>query len=104
MSETHPPRFLIKMPVAAGKRLEEKSLQMAGNTFRLRLLCPNEELGRRPGAAPGPRWYVAETTPGAGTAAELWEMAHQALAPQGALTGAPEVYIEPDLYHSWQYR
>ena len=30
-------------------------------------------------------------------------MAHQALAPQGALTGAPEVYIEPDLYQSWLY-
>jgi hypothetical protein len=103
MSETHPPRFLIKMPVSVGKRLTAKPLQLAGNTLQLRLLCPNEELGRQPGAAPGPRWYVAEMAPGAATVAELWEMAHQALGPKGALTDSPEVYLEPDLYHAWKY-
>ena len=35
--------------------------------------------------------------------AELWEMAHQALAAEGTPLAAPGVYIEPDLGHSWYY-
>lgn len=103
MAETNPPRLLIKMPPAGRQALESQPLRLAGNTFRVRLLCPNEGLGARPGAAPAPRWYVAETTPGAATVADLWELAHQALIAKGAPTAAADVYIEPDLLHSWTY-
>jgi hypothetical protein len=95
--------LLIKMPPAAREALEGRPLRLADNTFRLRLLCPNEEFGAAPGAAATRRWYVAETTPGAATVAELWEMAHRALAAKGSPLAAPGVYIEPDLGHSWYY-
>ena len=103
MPETNPPRLLIKMPPAVKEALEGQPLRLAGNTFRLRPLCPNEGLGVRPGAAPAPRWYVAEAGPGAATAAELWELAHKAVVAQGSSLAASGVYIEPDLLHSWGY-
>ncbi len=103
MSDTNPPRLLIKMPPEVGQRLQSQSLRLDGNTFRLRLLCPNEEIGKQPGAAPHPRWYVAEANPASATAAELWELAHRVIATPGAPTAAPGVYMEPDLLHSWQY-
>jgi Subtilase family len=95
--------LLIKMPPATKEALEGSSLRLAGNTFRLQELFSNEGLGAALGAAPGPRWYVADTTPGAATVAELWEMAHRALVDKGSPLAAPDVYIEPDLGHSWYY-
>ena len=109
MPETNPPRLLIKMPPAAKEALEGSPLRLAGNTFRLQELCPNEGLGPAPGATavaragPEPRWYVAEGPPGAATVAELWQTAHEALTAKGTSLAAPGVYIEPDLGHSWYY-
>ena len=103
MSDTNPPRLLIKMPPEVGQRLQSQPLRLDGNTFRIRPLCPNEATGRQPGAAPQPRWYVAEANPASATAAELWELAHRVIASPGAPTAAPGVYMEPDLLHSWQY-
>lgn len=103
MAETNPPRLLIKMPPAAREVLEGRPLGLAGNTYRLSILCPNEGLGAVLGAAAAPRWYVAEANPGAATVAELWETAHQALAAEGTPLAAPGVYIEPDLAHTWHY-
>ena len=100
MPETNPPRLLIKMPPEARQLLESQPLRLAGTAFKLRILCPNETLGR-PAAAPGPRWYLAEAGPGAVTAAELWEAAHQAAAAKGSPLAAAGVYIEPDLLHPW---
>lgn len=103
MPETNPPRLLIKMPPAAREALQGRPLSLEGNAFRLRELCPNEGLGAAPGAAPGPRWYVAEGPPGAATVAELWQTAHEALTAKGTALAATGVYIEPDLGHSWYY-
>jgi hypothetical protein len=103
MPETNPPRLLIKMPPAVREALKEQPLRLEGNVFRLRRLCPNEAIGVKPGAAPAPRWYLAETNPGAATVAELWELAHQAIAAKGAPMAAAGVYIEPDLIHPWPY-
>jgi hypothetical protein len=103
MSEVTPPRLLIKMPAAAGQRLENQPFSLEGNTFRVRLLCPNEGIGARPGATAGPRWYLATTNPAMGTPAELWELAYQAVSASGAALGAPDVYIEPDFGHAWIY-
>lgn len=102
MSETNPPRLLIKMPPAGQQLLESQPLRLAGAAFRLQPLCPNEAIGR-PAAAPGPRWYLAEAGPGAVTTAELWELAHQALTAKGGLSATADVYIEPDLLHPWYY-
>ncbi|MDD5640243.1 MAG: hypothetical protein PHX53_01255, partial [Syntrophales bacterium] len=103
MPETMPPRLLIKMPPPKTRRPESQPLCLGDHTFRLRPLCPNEEMGRKPGAAAAPRWYLAEAGPGAATAAELWEAAYKALTAKGTAAAAPGVYIEPDLLHPWLY-
>lgn len=103
MPETNPPRLLIKMPPAVREALKGQPLRLAGNSFQLRPLCPNETRGASPTAAPAPSWYVAEGPPGAVTVAELWESAHQALSAQGTPLATAGVYIEPDLLHPWYY-
>ena len=107
MSEMHPSRLLIKMPAAMSDALRERPLSLAGNTLRMRELCPPHEPIRVPlGAAPPPahRWHLAETTvPDSLTAAELWEQAHQALSAPGSSLAGAGVYIEPDLLHTWHY-
>jgi hypothetical protein len=103
MPETNPPRLLIKMRPLERQALESQPLRLAGNTFSMRIMCPNEGLRAQPEVAPGPRWYIAEANPAAATIAELWELAHQALTEKGALTAGAGVYIEPDLQHSWVY-
>jgi hypothetical protein len=91
------------MPEEAGRRLENQPFSLEGNTFRVRPLCPNEGMGARPGVAAARRWYIAATTPAMATPAELWELAHQAASARGAALAAPDVYVEPDLGHSWIY-
>ena len=103
MPSANPPRLLIKMSPELGLRLERQPFGLEGNMFRLRILCPNEDLGVQPGLAPTQRWFLAEANPAAATPAELWDLAHQALSIKGAPTAAPDVYIEPDLAHPWFY-
>jgi subtilisin family serine protease len=99
MGETQAPRLLLKLPADAP---QHPSLAVAGNSWRMRPLCPNEERRSKSGIAASSRWYLAEGNPGAATAAELWELAYAAVDPQRA-QGGSALYAEPDLLHPWLY-
>jgi hypothetical protein len=72
-------RLLIKMPVAAAARAS-RSLQLAGTDLDLEVLCQNEHLGRPSAAlAGGSRWFLAKSKAKAGSAAEAWEVAYEAM-------------------------
>ena len=103
MSDTNPPRLLIKMPPEVGQRLQSQPLRLDGNTFRLRPLCPNEATGRQPGAAPQPRWYVAEANPASATAAELWELRPRGHRHPGRPHRGPGGLYGAGPAPSWQY-
>ncbi len=104
MLKANPPRLLVKMHPEAGMQLAARPFQLEGNAFRMRVLCPNEDMGPRLGAASPARWFLAEANPAAATAGELRELAHRAVAARGLGAGAGDVYMEPDLAQTWLYQ
>ena len=88
-------RVLLKSAPVGGR-----TVSLAGSTFQIRELCPNELLDVvAVGAAPPARWYLAELGARISSAspADAWDMAYQ-------ISQQQDVYAEPDIGVQWDYQ